>query len=80
MAQESTMLPLETILPTFSLPDVVSGNTVSVYQGQLDDSRPDSGIPVTGKDIRAAIDAVLSNQPVDPNQKPSVGCSIKWKA
>lgn len=50
-----------------------------VYRGQLDDSRPDSGIPVTGKDVRAAIDAVLSDQLVDPNQKPSVGCSIKWK-
>lgn len=50
-----------------------------VYRGQLDDSRPDNGIPVTGKDLRAAIDAVLSDQTPDPNQKPSVGCSIKWK-
>lgn len=50
-----------------------------VYRGQLDDSRPDSSIPVTGKDLRAAIDAVLSDQTVDPNQKPSIGCSIKWK-
>lgn len=50
-----------------------------VYRGQLDDSRPDSSIPVTGKDLRAAIDAVLSDKLVDPNQKPSVGCSIKWK-
>ncbi|MBI3282679.1 thioredoxin family protein [Candidatus Curtissbacteria bacterium] len=50
-----------------------------VYRGQLDDSRPNSGIPVTGRDLRAAIDAVLSEQPVDPNQKSSVGCNIKWK-
>ena len=50
-----------------------------VYRGQLDDSRPDSSVPVTGKDLRAAIDAVLNSQPVDQNQKPSVGCSIKWK-
>lgn len=50
-----------------------------VYRGQLDDSRPESDIPVTGKDLKAAIDAVLSDQPIDPNQKPSIGCSIKWK-
>lgn len=50
-----------------------------VYRGQLDDSRPDNGIPITGKDLRAAIDTVLNDQTPDPNQKPSVGCSIKWK-
>ncbi len=50
-----------------------------VYRGQLDDSRPDSGTPVTGKDLRAALDAVLSDQSVDQNQKPSIGCGIKWK-
>ncbi|MBV9384921.1 MAG: thioredoxin family protein [Chroococcidiopsidaceae cyanobacterium CP_BM_ER_R8_30] len=50
-----------------------------VYRGQLDDSRPSNGKPVTGKDLRAAIDAVLANQPVNPEQKPSVGCNIKWK-
>lgn len=50
-----------------------------VYRGQLDDSRPSNGIPVTGKDLRSAIDAVLSDQQVDPNQKPSIGCNIKWK-
>jgi peroxiredoxin len=50
-----------------------------VYRGQLDDSRPGNGIPVTGKDLRAAIDAVLSGKPVSPNQKPSIGCNIKWK-
>lgn len=50
-----------------------------VYRGQLDDSRPDSGIPVTGQDLRAAIDALLSGQSVSNDQKPSIGCGIKWK-
>ena len=50
-----------------------------VYRGQLDDSRPESGIPVTGRDLRAAIDAVLSGRPVGAEQRPSVGCNIKWK-
>ena len=51
-----------------------------VYRGQMDDSRPDSGIPVTGKDLRAALDAVLAGKPVAEKQKPSIGCNIKWKA
>jgi peroxiredoxin len=50
-----------------------------VYRGQLDDSRPGNGVPVSGKDLRAAIDAVLAGRPVDPRQKASVGCNIKWK-
>ncbi len=50
-----------------------------VYRGQLDDSRPSNGKPVTGKDLRAAIDAVLAGEAVNPEQKPSVGCNIKWK-
>ena len=50
-----------------------------VYRGQMDDSRPDSGIPVTGKDLRAAIDAALAGGPATADQKPSVGCNIKWK-
>jgi peroxiredoxin len=49
-----------------------------VYRGQLDDSRPGNGVPVTGKDLRAAIDAVLAGRSVDARQKPSVGCNIKW--
>ena len=49
-----------------------------VYRGQLDKSRPGSGTP-DGADLRAALDAVLSAQPVSPTQKPSIGCSIKWK-
>jgi peroxiredoxin len=51
-----------------------------VYRGQFDDSRPGNGIPVTGKDLRAALDAVLAGKPVSPNQKASIGCNIKWKA
>jgi len=51
-----------------------------VYRGQFDDSRPGNGIPVTGKDLRAALDAVLAGKPVSPNQKASMGCNIKWKA
>ena len=50
-----------------------------VYRGQFDDSRPKSEIPVTGKDLRAAADAVLAGQPVPQDQKPSMGCNIKWK-
>jgi peroxiredoxin len=50
-----------------------------VYRGQLDESRPGNGVPLTGRDLRAALDAVLSGEPVPENQKPSVGCNIKWK-
>jgi peroxiredoxin len=50
-----------------------------VYRGQFDDSRPKSGLPVTGKDIRSAIDATLKGRSVPEDQRPSVGCSIKWK-
>jgi peroxiredoxin len=50
-----------------------------VYRGQLDASRPGNQIPVTGKDLRAAIEAVLADQPINPTQKPSLGCNIKWK-
>ena len=50
-----------------------------VYRGQLDDSRPSNGIPVTGKDIRNALDCILSGKPVSLDQKPSIGCNIKWK-
>ena len=49
------------------------------YRGQLDDSRPGNDKPTNGKDLRAAIDAVLAGQPVNPEQKPSIGCNIKWK-
>jgi hypothetical protein len=50
-----------------------------VYRGQLDDSRPRTDIPVTGRDLRAAIDSVLEGRPVSAQQKPSIGCSIKWR-
>ena len=50
-----------------------------VYRGQLDDSRPGNPIPVTGKDLRAALDAVLAGKPVSDDQRPSIGCNIKWK-
>jgi peroxiredoxin len=49
------------------------------YRGQLDDSRPGNGVPVSGRDLRGALDAVLAGQPVRDEQRPSVGCSIKWK-
>ena len=49
-----------------------------VYRGQLDESRPSNGLPVTGQDLRAAIDAVLGDRNIDSNQKPSIGCNIKW--
>ena len=50
-----------------------------VYRGQFDDSRPSNGRPVTGADLRAALESVLAGRPLSPDQKPSVGCSIKWK-
>lgn len=50
-----------------------------VYRGQLDDSRPSNGKPVTGTDLRAAIEAILTGQLVNAQQQPSVGCNIKWK-
>ena len=50
-----------------------------VYRGQMDDSRPGNGKPVTGKDLRDAIAAVLSGKPVSSKQRPSMGCNIKWK-
>jgi peroxiredoxin len=51
-----------------------------VYRGEFDGSRPGNGVPVTGKDLRAALDQVLSGQPVPTDQRPSIGCNIKWKA
>jgi peroxiredoxin len=50
------------------------------YRGQMDSSRPQSGIPVTGQDLRAALDAVLAGKPVSADQKASLGCNIKWKS
>ena len=62
--------------PDFYLFD---GEMKLAYRGQLDSSRPKSNIPVSGEDLRAAIDAVLAGQAPSPQQTPSIGCNIKWK-
>lgn len=59
---------------------IFDGEIQCVYRGQLDDSRPSNGKPVTGADIRNALDAILSGKPVSDDQKPSIGCNIKWKS
>ena len=51
-----------------------------VYRGQMDSSRPQSGVAVTGEDLRKALDAVLAGEPLAEDQRPSIGCNIKWKA
>jgi peroxiredoxin len=58
---------------------VFDGERRLVYRGQLDDSRPRNGRPVTCANVRAAVDAVLAGRPVDPDQHPSIGCGIKWR-
>jgi peroxiredoxin len=63
--------------PDFFLFD---GNLRLAYRGQFDPSRPGNGIPVTGEDLRAAIDLVLADKPLPTEQRPSIGCNIKWKA
>jgi hypothetical protein len=50
-----------------------------VYRGQLDDSRPQNGIALTGNDLRKALEALINRKPIDLNQKPSIGCNVKWK-
>ena len=50
-----------------------------VYRGQLDDSRPGNDIPVTGSDLRAALDALIAGRPIPAEQRPSIGCNIKWR-
>ena len=50
-----------------------------VYRGQLDDSRPGNDVPVTGHDLRKAIESLMKGEKIDKNQKPSIGCNIKWK-
>ncbi|MDZ4697195.1 MAG: thioredoxin family protein [Deltaproteobacteria bacterium] len=62
--------------PDFFLFD---GNQKLVYRGQLDDSRPSNGKPVTGVDLRAALDAVIAGQMPSADQRPGIGCNIKWK-
>lgn len=63
--------------PDFFLFD---GNRRLVYRGQLDDSRPGNDKPVTGRDLRAALNAALSGQKISDAQRPSAGCNIKWKS
>jgi len=58
---------------------IYDSNGHLVYRGQLDDSRPGNGIPVTGKDIRHTLDCILNNKPIPVEQRPSIGCNIKWK-
>jgi peroxiredoxin len=58
---------------------VFDGERRLVYRGQLDDSRPSNGLPVTAAGVRAAVDAVLAGRSVDPDQRPSIGCGIKWR-
>jgi peroxiredoxin len=62
--------------PDFFLYD---GDGKLIYRGQLDDSRPGNNIPVTGKDLRAALDAVIAGRAVAEEQRPSIGCNIKWR-
>ena len=75
-SQETAKAYTAACTPDFFLFDA---NQQLVYRGQLDDSRPSNGKPVTGEDLRAALDAVLANQLIGSEQKPSVGCNIKWK-
>lgn len=63
--------------PDFYLFDA---NLKLIYRGQLDDSRPENGIPVTGSDLRNALNSLLEGRNIDQNQKPSIGCNIKWIA
>jgi len=58
---------------------VFDKNLMCVYRGQFDDSRPGNNIPVSGKDLCDALDAILAGNTVNPDQKPSIGCNIKWK-
>ncbi|MBI4191687.1 MAG: thioredoxin family protein [Betaproteobacteria bacterium] len=74
--QETAKAYTAACTPDFFLFDA---NRELAYRGQLDDSRPGNNKPVTGRDLRAAIDAVLAGKPVSSDQKPSIGCNIKWK-
>ncbi len=75
--QEAAKAYKASCTPDFFLFD---GRGKLVYRGQMDDSRPGNGRPVTGADLTAAIDAVLENREIAGTQKPSMGCNIKWKA
>ena len=58
---------------------VFDKNLKLVYRGQIDDSRPGNGISVTGKDLRKALNNIIEGIEIDKDQKPSIGCNIKWK-
>ena len=58
---------------------VFAADRTLAYRGQFDSSRPGHDVPVTGKDLRTALDALLADRPVPQDQRPSVGCSIKWR-
>ena len=75
-SQETAKAYTASCTPDFFLFDA---SRALVYRGQLDEARPGNNKPLTGKDLRAAIDAVLAGTPVSPDQKPSIGCNIKWK-
>jgi len=75
-AQEVAKAYKAACTPDFFLFDA---NRRLVYRGQMDDSRPGNDVPVTGQDLRAALDAVLAGKPVAIEQKPSMGCNIKWR-
>ena len=75
-SQETAKLFTAACTPDFFL---FGEDRTLVYRGQLDDSRPGNGVSVTGRDLRRALEAVLSGEPVSAEQKPSAGCNIKWK-
>ncbi len=75
-SQETAIAYTAACTPDFFLFDA---NRELVYRGQLDDSRPSNNKPVRGEDLRLAIDALLANTPINSDQKPSIGCNIKWK-
>lgn len=58
---------------------VFDGSMALVYRGQMDSSRPGNGIPVSGDDLRAALDAIIAGRSVSADQRPSIGCNIKWR-
>lgn len=75
-SQETARAYRAACTPDFYLFD---GGHRLVYRGQMDDSRPGNGIPVTGRDLRAAMDALLAGRKVPADQRPSIGCNIKWR-
>lgn len=75
-SQETTQAYTAACTPDFFLFDE---KQQLVYRGQLDESRPSNDLPVTGKDLRAALEALLSGEAINSDQKPSIGCNIKWK-